>query len=389
MRVILYTGKGGVGKTTLSAATGVHAAKMGYRTLVISTDPAHSLADSFNLPLQSEPTPIMDNLWGQEINLINDIHRFWGDLQDSLRSLFLTKGFDDIVAEELAVMPGMEEVCAFLHLNEKIESGQFDCIILDCAPTGETIRLISLPDIIEWYIEKLFSISRTATGILQPVIKTALFIQNDAIYKAIDKLFGGVKKVQKRLMNQDETSIRIVLNPEKMVMKEALRSYSYFTLFGYNVDSVILNRVLEPIHNQSFFENIRKIQQRYIPEITASFAPLPVNEVPLIDQEVFGIEMLEYIGNILFKKTDPTAIHFKEKIQEIEKTETGYILKRRFPSFEKTQLSLRKIGDELIVTIGNVRRSIILPRSLANLEPIGGDFTKGHLIVRFEKNQSS
>jgi arsenite/tail-anchored protein-transporting ATPase len=384
MRIILYTGKGGVGKTTLSAATALKAAHEGYRTLIISTDPAHSLSDSFDMQLESEPTPICENLWGQEINVLQDIRRYWGELQTSLSALLVTRGFDNVVADELAVMPGMEEVASLLHVHEKMESGLFDLIILDCAPTGETIRLISMPDIIDWYIEKLFSVSLKGAGIFEPVLKTALAIPGHAVFKAIQTLFGGVTALQSTLQDPDQTSIRVVLNPEKMVLKEALRSYTYFSLFGYNVDLIFINRIVEETGDSELLKSMRTVQAGYITQAQTSFSPVPLKYIPLFAGEIVGLENLERIAEVAFpEKEDPTAIYFQEKIQAIQKQGDEYLLTRHFPPFEIERFDLRKKGDELILTIGNVRRSIILPQTLALLEPIGAEFNDGELQVRF------
>lgn len=384
MRIILYTGKGGVGKTTLSAATGLKVAQQGLRTLVISTDPAHSLSDSFDCALGAEPTLVAPGLWGQEINVLQDIQKYWGDMQASLSALLMTKGLDDVVADELAVLPGMEEVCSLLHVDEKANSGEFDCIILDCAPTGETIRLISLPDILEWYIEKVFSFTN-ANGILKPLLKTAMAIPGYAISKSLNTLFGGVARAQKRLLDPEQTTIRVVMMPEKMVLKEALRSYTYFALFGYHVDAIVINRVIgEQWGDSAFMRSLYQMQQPYIQQAHDSFAPIPLFQLPYAPGEIVGLTELEKIGQHLYVGANPADILFEDKIQEISKEADGYILKRHFPAFERQKFDLRKKGDELILSIGNVRRSIILPQTLALLEPRRAEFNDGELWVWFD-----
>ena len=389
MRIILYTGKGGTGKTTLSAATALAAARAGYRTLIISTDPAHSLSDAFDQPLGDEPVLICERLWGQEINVLKDIHKYWGDLQSSLSALLVTRGFDDVVADELAVMPGMEEVASLLHVHEKAESGLYDLIVVDCAPTGETIRLISMPDMIDWYIEKMFSVSLKGAGIFEPVLKTALAIPGQAVLKSIQTLFGGVTALQQRLMDPTQTSVRIVLNPEKIVLKEALRSFTYFSLFGYNVDLVLLNRIVTETGDSELLQSMRTLQQRYRAETESSFSPVPIREIPLLTGEITGLEALGRVAAAAFPaETDPTAIYFQDKIQDVQRQDGEYLLRRRFPPFEQERFDLRKKGDELILTIGNVRRSIILPQTLAMLEPVGARFHQGELQVRFARRPS-
>jgi arsenite-transporting ATPase len=385
MRILLYTGKGGVGKTTMSASTALLASKAGYRTLVISTDPAHSLADSFDRPLGAEPTEIAPLLWAMEINVLKDIQRYWGDLQTSLSALLVTQGFSNVVADELAVMPGMEEVCALLHVDEKAESGEFDLIVLDCAPTGETIRLISMPDVIDWYLEHLSQVSFKGAGLLQPVIKTALSLPTQAIGKSLETLFAGVARVHKRLLDPEQSSIRVVMTPEKMVLKEALRSFTYFALFGYNVDAIMLNRVIHNVEDSEFLRGLQNQQQVYIQQAQTSFAPVPLLPLPLMATgEIVGLEDLEAIGKLIFGSLNPLDILFKGQVHQILKEEGGYVLKRHFPSFEVDRFDLRKKGDELILTIGNVRRSIILPSTLALLEPTGADFKQGELIIHFK-----
>ncbi len=384
MRIILYTGKGGVGKTTLSAATALKSAQMGHRTLVISTDPAHSLSDSFDQAIEAEPTLLAPNLWGQEINVLKDIQHYWGELQTSLSALLVTRGFDNVVADELAVMPGMEEVAALLHVDEKAESGDYDVIILDCAPTGETIRLISMPDVIDWYLEHLFKMSFKQAGIFEPVIKTALALPTQAISKSFETLFAGVARVQKRLQDPAQSSIRVVMTPEKMVLKEALRSFSYFSLFGYNVDAVLLNRVVKNVEDSQFLRTMQEMQKDYIAQAQTSFSPVPMIELPLIAGEIVGIDDLRIVGNTAFAEHDPTDILFAGQVQEVIKLDKGYLLRRRFPKFEIEKFDLRKKGDELILTVNNVRRSIILPNTLSQLEPSGAVFKDGALEIRFE-----
>lgn len=385
MRILLYTGKGGVGKTTLSAATGLRAAQMGYRTLVISTDPAHSLADSFDVPLHADPTPVCDNLWAMEVNVLKEIQRYWGDLQTSLSALLVTQGFENVVADELAVIPGMEEVCSLLHVDEKAESGDYDLIILDCAPTGETLRLISMPDVIDWYLEHLFQVSLKKTGLLQPVIKTALSIPTQAIGRSLETLFAGVARVHKRLLDPEQASIRVVMTPEKMVLKEALRSFTYFSLFGYNLDAVFINRVVHNVEDSEFLRGIQRLQQEYLTQTRTSFDPMPLYELPLMSTgEIVGLEHLGVIAQLAFGEQNPTDVFFRGKVQEVLKQGDGYVLKRKFPSFEVNRFDLRKKGDELILTIGNVRRSIILPNTLALLEPTGAEFKHGELSIHFK-----
>lgn len=383
MRTILYTGKGGVGKTTISAATALRAAQRGHRTLVISTDMAHSLADSLGTPLDSEPTQIAENLWGQEINVLDDIRKYWGEVQSYLAGLLITRGFDDVVADELAVLPGMEELCALMHLNEKSKQGNYDVIVCDMAPTAESVRLLSLPDIIDWYVNKVVSLSKSAGGILQPILKTAMILPEGNFLDAVTELLSKIDGLKEQLLDADQTTMRLVLNPEKMVIKEAQRALTYFNLFGYNVDLVVSNRILPLALEGSFFHRWREQQNHYRDEVTAAFSPLPIREVPLLEQEVVGLDMLDRIADALFGDDDPANIFAKGQTQRLYKEDGQFHYEIALPFVDKTQFNLLKKGDELIVEVGNVRRDILLPRALAHLQPAGAKLEKGKLTVKF------
>src|SRR5574342_31599 len=246
MRIILYTGAGGVGKTTVAAATGLGAAALGHRTLVLSTDPAHSLGDAFDKPMGAEPTPVVDKLWGQEVNVLEEIHNYWGAVQEYLTALFSTRGADDIVAEEMAVFPGMEEVCSLLMIRQHVREGGYDCLVVDCAPTGETMRLLSFPDIARWYMEKLFPWERRIVTRMRPVVQPLVPVPlpTDKVYAALELLFHRVDETKSLLVDTQHSSIRLVLNPEKMVIKEAQRALTYLNLYGDVTDAVVSNRIL-------------------------------------------------------------------------------------------------------------------------------------------------
>ncbi|MBC7545160.1 MAG: ArsA family ATPase [Candidatus Sericytochromatia bacterium] len=383
MRTILYTGKGGVGKTTISAATALRSAQRGHRTLVMSTDMAHSLADSLGTPLGSEPTLIAENLWGQEINVLDDIRKYWGEVQGYLAGLLITRGFDDVVADEMAVLPGMEELCSLMHLNEKSKQGLYDVIICDMAPTAESVRLLSLPDIIDWYVNKVMTLSKTAGGILAPILKTAMILPGGTVVGAIQDLLSKIDGLKEQLSDPEQTSIRLVLNPEKMVIKEAQRAFTYLNLFGYNVDLVVSNRILPPTLEGSFFHRWREQQNHYRDEVTAAFAPVPILEVPLMEQEIVGLEMLGRIADELFPEQDPAEIFYTGQSHRIYKEDGNFYFEMKLPFVDKTAFNLLKKGDELIVEVGNIRRDIILPRALAHLQPGGATLENGLLKVKF------
>jgi len=390
MRIILYTGKGGVGKTTVSAATGLMAAERGYRTLVISTDPAHSLADAFDRPLGPEPTRIADRLWGQEINVLEEIRAHWGEVRDYLTVLFATRGVDEVVAEEMAVLPGMEELCSLLQIRLQGEEGRFDCLIVDCAPTGETMRLLSFPDVARWYMEKLFPWERrivTAMGpIVQPFVPVPL--PKDNVYAAIETLFNRIDGMKEVLSDPKRSSIRLVLNPEKMVIKEAQRALTYLNLYGYVTDSVICNRVLPRELQRGYFAEWSQIQVRYREMIQRGFSPIPIWEIPLFDREVVGLEMLGRMGRSLFAEQDPLQVWVPGPIQTVRKKGELYFLRLKLPFLKKDEVSLLKRGEDLVVSIGNYRRDLVLPRVLADLEVKRARMEEGYLVVRFGRARS-
>lgn len=385
MRIILYTGKGGVGKTTVSAATALRAAMLGYKTLVISTDPAHSLADAFDRGLGPQPTPVTENLWGQEINVLEEMKAHWGEVQSYLVTLFATRGVDEVIAEEMAVFPGLEELCSLLQIRQQGMEGRFDCLIVDCAPTGETMRLLSFPDVARWYMEKLFPWERRIVTTMGPVIQpfVPIPLPKDDVYAAIEVLFYQIDGMKAILTDPSHSTIRLVLNPEKMVIKEAQRALTYLNLYGYVADAVVSNRILPTELQRGYFSEWSEVQKRYRETIRQAFAPLPIWEVPLFNREVVGLPMLEKMAEALFGDKDPTHVYFTGQVQAVKKRGKGYTIRLKLPFAQKEEVSLLKQGEELIVSIGNFRRDIILPRALAALEVKKAWLEDGCLQVQF------
>lgn len=382
MRIIFHTGKGGVGKTTVSASTAYKCARNGKRTLVISTDPAHSLSDSIGVQLKSQPTKIAENLWGQEVNVLDEIREHWGELQKYMSSLLITKGFEDIVADELAIAPGMEELSSLFQLNQYAKSGEFDVIIIDCAPTGESVRFLTLPDIVDWYVSKLFSVTRTAVGFIRPLVKGTMLLPDDNVFNSIEKLLKQIAEVKDTVNNPEITSVRIVMNPEKMVLKESQRAFSYFNLYGYNVDAIVCNKILPKI-SDPVFSSWNTLQATYLEEIDSSFSPIPILKNRMLDSEAVGLELLKKIGDELYGDKDPSEIMFKEKLQKIRKEGDVYVLSIYLPLVEKEKFNLKKKNDDFVIEIGNFRKNLILPRTLANLEPADANFVDGYLEIKF------
>jgi len=385
MRIILYTGKGGVGKTTVAAATAFWAARMGHRSLVISTDPAHSLGDAFDKPMGPEPTLVAENLWGQEINVLEEIRDYWGDIQEYLTVLLASRGIDEIVAEEMAIFPGMEEVCSLLIIRQHAQERRFDCLIVDCAPTGETMRLLSFPDIARWYMEKLFPWERRIVTRVGPVVQPLVPIPlpTDKVYAALEVLFHRVDETKMLLSDFQRASVRLVLNPEKMVIKEAQRALTYLNLYGYGTDAVINNRILPEASNKGYFAQWATIQRRYRQMIQEAFAPLPVWEIPFFRTEVVGLSMLEQMARSLFSGRDPTHVFFSGPVQQLQRRGREYQLRLSLPFLRKEDVELFQRGEEVVVSIGNFRREVILPRALVGLRVTGAKTEEGALVIRF------
>ncbi len=390
MRVILYTGKGGVGKTSVAAATALRAAHLGYRTLVMSTDAAHSLGDSFDMPLGGEPVPIIDNLWGQELDVFREIDRHWGILQDWLKVLMAWRGLDEVVAEEMAVLPGMEELAGLLHLVNYCDQGEYDVIVVDCAPTGETLRLLSFPDVARWWMHRIFPLERVAARIARPVLRrvTDLPLPDDEVFSAVKELFAKLEEMRGILTDPATSSVRLVLNPEKMVIKEAQRTFTYLNLYGYATDLVVCNRVIPEAVSDSYFQAWKQTQERYYQQVEEAFAPLPILKAPLMEQEVMGLAMLERFGEAVYGALDPTAVLHQGQIHQIRQEDSQYVLTLTVPFVTKEEISLSQVGDELVVQVGNFKRNIILPRALVGMESRGAKLEDDRLSIRFARPES-
>src|SRR5690554_595065 len=300
-RILLFTGKGGVGKTTCAAATALEAARRGHRTLVMSSDPAHSLADALDQKLGPEPTPVAENLWAQEVDLYYSMQKYWSSMRDLMLSVFKWQGVDQIAAEEMAALPGMGEASALLWLDQFYRSDDFDLIVLDSAPTGETLTLLTLPQVAQWWVSKAFPFQKTAFKLGGLAVRKTTGIPLDRGYAELDRLFGVLGEIQKVLQDPAVASTRLVMTPERMVIQEARRAYTYLQLYGYGVDAVIVNRIIpEDEAGGGVMAKYVEAQRGYLEEIEHSFAPLPFLRVPHVGQEVFGLELLRQIGEGLY-----------------------------------------------------------------------------------------
>lgn len=393
MRILLYTGKGGVGKTSISAATAVRCAELGYRTAVISTDPAHSLGDSFDRHIGSQLIELGPNLWGQEIDLLSQMDQYWGTVLNYLNALFAWQGMDSLVAEETAVLPGMEELACLLQITSLADSGDYDVIIIDAAPTGSTLQLLSFPDMARWYLEKIFPFQRKTIQIARPVMRrmTDIPIPDDDIFESIEELVVQLEHMSQLLSDGTISSMRVVLNPEKMVVKEAQRAYTYLNLYGYSVDAVVCNRVFPSDLEDHYFDVWKKAQAANLELVQECFHPLPIFKIPLFDQEVTGIPMLQRMADTVFGPNpvkggagDPTGKFYVGKPQEIFRRNGEYVLSIPLPLAEREDVHLhRSVFDELIVRIGNWKRNLVLPTGLAKLDVSGAKYEGDRLNILF------
>jgi len=362
MRIILFTGKGGVGKTTIAAATALRCARLGYRTLVISTDPAHSLADALDLPLGPEPVEIEPNLFGQELDVYYSMKKHWSNMHQLMLTVFRWQGVRDVVAEEMSALPGMEEASAFLWIEEYAREELFDIIIIDSAPTGETLTLLALPQVTKWWVTKALPFQKFAIKGFGAAIRKTTGVPLDKGYEELEALFSKLEEIQKIFADPAVTSIRLVANPERMVIQEAKRAYTYLQLYGYNVDAVIVNRVIPPMENPGIFSRYLESQVGYLEEIEESFSPLPIFKVEHAGREVFGLELLDQIATAMYGDGDPSVIYHEEQPVEYLSTDKGYTVRLKLPFLEDQAFKLNKFGDELVLELGTRRKHVFLPR---------------------------
>ncbi|OPJ59707.1 ArsA family ATPase [Clostridium oryzae] len=385
MRIILYTGKGGVGKTSVAAATACKIAKQGKKVLVMSTDQAHSLGDSFDIKLSNDPAKITDNLYAMEVDSVLENESAWGNIRNYIEKLMVFKTEKTIETEELLVFPGFEELLSLLKIKDIYDSKEYDVLIVDCAPTGETMSLLKFSDLFKWWMEKLFPIKRKGAKIAGPIIQTTMKIPmpKDDVFDDMEKLYSKIDELHKLLLNKEVVSIRIVTTTEKIVIKEAKRSFSYLHLFDYNVDSIIINRILPEKSLNGYFEKWSVFQKKAIEDICNSFYGIPVFKLELLNDELRKYEMLSDTGDKLYGDINIEKVLFQEKIFSIEKNSEGYDLKINMPFVDKKDLNLSQKGDEIAISIKNERRSLALPSKLQSKEITGAKYEDGKLSIYF------
>lgn len=389
MRVLLITGKGGVGKTTIAAASALRAADLGHRTLVMSTDPAHSLADAFQTPLGDAATQVSERLHAQQIDSQQRLEDSWGDVRDHLTEIFDWSGLKGIEAEELTVFPGMDEIFSLASVRDHTRSGEYDTIIVDCAPTAETLRLLSLPEVLSWYMEKMFPIGRRVVKVVRPVLSrvTSIPVADDNVFEAVVRFYERLDGIREILADPEVTSARLVMNPERMVIAEARRTYTYLGLFGYAVDAAIVNRVLPDAITDPYFKRWHEIQDLHLRAVAEGFADVDISTLRLFDEEMVGVEKLRIVGEELYGDRDPTHHLSQGRPFRVEDHEDQVVLVLSVPFAEKSDVDVLRHADELFVTVGPYRRSFVLPDSLKRRQVLRAQLVEGELRVTFGIDQ--
>jgi arsenite-transporting ATPase len=392
MRVILMTGKGGVGKTSVAAATGLRCAELGYKTLVLSTDPAHSLADSFDIELGHEPKQVRSNLWGAELDALMELEGNWGAVKRYITQVLQARGLEGVQAEELAILPGMDEIFGLVRMKRHYDEGDFEILIIDSAPTGTALRLLSLPEVGGWYMRKFYKPFQGMSVALRPLVEpifrplAGFSLPDKEVMDAPYEFYEQIEVLEKVLTDNTKTSVRLVMNPEKMVIKESLRAHAYLSLYNVSTDLVVANRIIPDEVTDPFFRRWKENQQIYKQEIYDNFHPLPVKEVPLYSEEMCGMEALERLKETLYGNEDPSKVYYQENTLKVIQEKDYYSLELYLPGIPKEQIQLNKTGDELNVRIGNHRRNLVLPQALAALNPSGAKIEEDYLKIKFSNS---
>jgi arsenite-transporting ATPase len=389
MRILTFTGKGGVGKTSVSAATAVRLSQLGYRTLVLSTDPAHSLSDSFNLPLGAEPTKIEENLHAIEVNPYVDLKQNWQSVQKYYSKIFMAQGVSGVMADEMTILPGMEELFSLLRIKRYKASGLYDVLVLDTAPTGETLRLLSLPDTLAWGMKAVKNVNKYLIKPLSKPLsrmsdKIAFFVPPADAIESVDQVFDELEDIREILTNNKKSTVRLVMNAEKMSIKETMRALTYLNLYGFKVDMVLVNRLLDTKEDSGYLENWKAIQQKYLGEIEEGFSPLPVKKLRMYEQEIVGLKSLEMFAKDMYGDSDPSDMMYDEPPIKFVRNGNVYEVQLKLMFANPVDIDVWVTGDELFVQIGNQRKIITLPISLTGLEPGDAVFKDKWLHIPFD-----
>ncbi|CAN5726184.1 ArsA family ATPase [soil metagenome] len=386
MRVILFTGKGGVGKTSVSAATALASAATGARTLVMSTDPAHSLADSFDIELAAHPVTIQPGLDAVQLDAQARLEDNWREIQEYLIALLRWSGIGEVQAEELSVLPGLEEIFSLIDVHDHARAGTYDVIVVDCAPTAETLRLLSLPDALGWYMERIFPVERKIARVVRPMLgqMTSMPLPDDGLHGSVERLYRNLEQVRDLLGDGQTTSVRLVTNPERMVMAEARRTYTYLSLFGYHVDAVVVNRMIPDEVRDPWFDQWKARQAEHMDHLAESFGDLPVLTAPLLDDEVVGVDRLATLAAQLYAGDKPQGVLSTGSPLIFEPVEDGWLLSLALPFVSKADVEAFNRGDELYVKVGSYTRSLVLPTVLRHSQILRAGLVNGRLDVYFE-----
>ena len=384
-RILLFTGKGGVGKTTVAAATALRCAAAGRRTLVLSTDPAHSLADAFGTPLDATPLAVAPFLWAQQLDATERFEEVWSEVQDYLTRVLDWAGVDGIEAEELSIIPGLDEIFALSDIVDSATSGAWDVLVVDCAPTAETIRLLSLPEVLRWYMERVFPVSRKVTRLVKPLVSkvSSIPVAGDSVFRATAAFYERMGSVRSLLTDGDHATVRLVVNPERLVVAEARRTATYLSLYGYRVDAVIANRLFPEEIADPWFKAWKEAHAEHLVTICEGFAPTPMLRATLASDELVGVEALEEFGAEVYAGLDPAAILHRDEPLRVEAEKDGYVLRIALPFADRDELEVGRNGGELLVRVGPHRRSIVLPEALVRRTVTGAVLDGGSLAVRF------
>jgi arsenite-transporting ATPase len=392
-RIIIFSGKGGVGKTTVAASTALMCSSRGLDTVLISIDIAHSLSDAFQLDSdlhdhnRGEPLKICEHLWMQEVDIQEELDRHWKEVSNYLAALLGSSGMTEVLASELAIIPGMEDVISLLYINQYFIQRTYDVIIVDCPPTGESLRFIGMPSTLEWYINKIFKWQRNLFKVVRPIAKKLVDapIPEDAYFGSLHDLFLKLEGVDKILLNREITSVRLVTNAEKMVVRETQRAFMYFCLYGLVVDTIIVNRLFPVTLEDGYFKDWLMSQKKSLDQIQEIFSPIPIRTINILKEEVVGLDKLAEMGRLIYGERDPSEVLHQETLYEIVEDSNFYVMNMKLPFVKKDYIDLFKEKEDLVVRIGSFKRHVFLPRALLNRKPTQAKLENNVLSIKFAK----
>jgi arsenite-transporting ATPase len=388
MRVITFTGKGGVGKTSVAAATALRLSELGLRTLIMSTDPAHSLSDSYDVPLSSEVKRVRENLYAIEVNAYVDLKDNWEVVQQYFSGVLMAQGAQGIMVDEMTVLPGMEELFSLMRVKRYKQSGKYDALILDTAPTGETLRLLSLPEVLTWGVKaarlvEKFVLKPVARPLAKMSDKLQAYVPKEEVMQTVDRMFEELESIKGILSDPETASVRLVMNAEKMVIKETMRALTYLNLYGFKVDMVVVNKLLDEHENSGYLEKWKGVQQRYLREIDEAFSPLPIRKAKLYDDEVVGLKALERLANDIYGEQNPAEMMYCESPIRFERNGDICEVMLKLPFANPEEIESWVSGDELFIQLGNQRKVLTLPIALTGVEPGEASMRDKWLVIPF------